>query len=84
MTHEQLLEDVAKALFRIRAFATCDFEDANEDIQESYRVYARAALHVAIKAAAKVADVHFAAGSERHAIAAAIRALLPARKEGGD
>jgi hypothetical protein len=52
---QKLLEATTKALFRTCAFATCDFEHADEDIQESYRVHARAALSVAIEAAAKVA-----------------------------
>ena len=56
MTPEQLLEATTKALFRTCAFATCDFEHADEDIQESYRVHARAALRIAIEAAAKVAQ----------------------------
>ncbi len=56
MTPEQLLEATTKALFRTCAFATCDFEHADEDIQESYRVHARAALAVAIEAVSAEID----------------------------
>ena len=92
MTPEQLLEATTKALFRTCAFATCDFEHADEDIQESYRVHARAALRIAIEAAAKVADEQknpsasslYLAGSHFTAvkIAVAIRSLLPTPTEG--
>ena len=81
MTPEQLLEATAKAIFRTCAYTTCDFEQADEDIQESYRVHARAALAVAIEQCAKVIegwdtyDVWLSDG------ASAIRALFPARKD---
>ena len=82
MTPEQLLEATAKAIYAARVEhlpprEVTKWERLPHDAKEVWLRCARAALRIAIEAAAKVADVHFAAGSERHAIAAAIRALLP-------
>ena len=76
---QKLLENMADEFQR--QHGNCSWPTA-DDVEGTIAV--EALLRIAIEAAAKVADVHFAAGSERHAIAAAIRALLPARKEGGD
>jgi len=73
MTPEQLLEAMKRAI-------SGDYSGPLDDWDDE----ARAALAVALEAAEKVADVHFAAGAQRHEIAAAIRALVPVRKEGGE
>jgi hypothetical protein len=80
MTPEQLLEDVNRAM-----------KDAVWGVHDD-RSAARAALAVAIEACAKVADDYSRDGRDykeyacetADELAARIRALLPARKEGGE
>ena len=46
MTEADMIEAMARAVFRAQAISTCEWEEADEDIRESCRVYARAAIAV--------------------------------------
>lgn len=42
MTEDEVIEKMARAIFRAQAITTTEWGDADEDIRESCRVYARA------------------------------------------
>jgi len=59
-----IIEELASAIFRAQAVSTCEWEDADEDIRESCRVYARAVLPLIAAELAGVAREHHEHGDE--------------------